>query len=181
MYPSPSQRRDKIENLKLRMVVRPRTRTRTLLTPPLRFLRGLRWLRPNALSWCRPALASIGDARVADSLRFVVIERAAVTTVESPATSSMTDVAMRGLRRSVLLMALFAVLTRHGAPLRCVELFGFAAARTPSFLSWVCPLFVCPCMSNLHYCGAPRCLTCTIAGSASLVQALQYRGRCLCL
>ena len=36
------------------------------------------------------------------------------------------------------------------------------------------------CVSNLHYCGAPRCLTCTIAGSASIVQVLHYRGRCLC-
>ena len=153
-YPSPSQRRDKLENLKLRVIVRPRTRTRTFLTPPLRFLRALRWSRPSTLSWCRFALAILGDKRAADALRFVVVKHAAAITVEPPATSSLTDVAMRGLRRSVLLMAQFTVRTRHGAPLRCVELFGSAAARVPSFLCCVCPLFVCPCV----------CLTCTIAG-----------------
>ena len=80
MYPSPSQRRDKLENLKLRVVVRPRTRTRTLLTSPLRFLRALRWSRPSTLSWCRFALASLGDARAADALRFVVVKHAAAIT-----------------------------------------------------------------------------------------------------
>ena len=37
---------------------------------------------------------------------------------EPPAASSLTDVAMRGLRRFVLLMAQFTVRTRHGTPLR---------------------------------------------------------------
>ena len=87
-------------------------------------------------------------------------KHAAAINVESPATSSLTHVATRGLWRSVLLMAQFTVRKRHGAPLRCVELFGSSAARAPSFLCCVCPLFVCPCVSNLHYCGAPRCLTC---------------------
>ena len=41
-------------------------------------------------------------------------------------------------------------------------------------------VYLSVCVSNLHYCGAPRCLTCTIAGSASIVQVLHYRGRCLC-
>ena len=103
-----------LEDLKLRVVVRPRTRTRTLLTAPLRFLRVFRWSRPNTLSWCRFALASLGDARAADALRFVVVKYAAVITVEPPATSSLTDVAMRGLLRSVLLMAQFNVRTSHG-------------------------------------------------------------------
>ena len=180
VHPSPSQRRDKLENLKLCVVVRPRTRTRNLLTPPLRFLWALRCSRPSTLSWCRFALASLGDARPADALRFVVVKHAAAIAVEPPATSSLPDVAMRGLRRSVLLMAQFTVRTRHGAPLRCAELFGSSAARVPSFLCCVCPLLVCPCVSNLHFCGAPRCLTCNIAGSASIVQVLHYRGRCLC-
>ena len=171
MYPSPSQRREKLENLKFRVVVRPRTRSRTPLTSPLRFLRAFRWSRPSTLSWYRFALASLGDARAADALRFVVVKHAATITVEAPATSSLTDVAMRGLRCSGLLMAQFTVCRRHGAPLRCVELFGSAATRVPSFLCCVCPLFVCPCVSNVHYyCGAPRCLICTIAGSASIVQ-----------
>ena len=148
--PMLSQRRDKLENLKLRVVVRPRTRTRTLLTPPLCFLRAFRWSRPSTLSWCRFALASLGDARAADALRFVVVKHAAAITVEPPATSSLTDVAMRGLRRSVSLMAQFTVRTRHGAPLSCAELFGSAAARVLSFLCCVCLLFVCPCVSNLH-------------------------------
>ena len=156
--PPPSLRGDKtlihqLENLKLRVVVRPRTRTRTLLTPPLRFLRAFRWSRPSILSWCRFALASLDDARAADALRFVVKHAAAIT-VEPPATSSLADVAMRGLRRSVLLMAQFTVRTRHGAHLRSLELFGSAAARAPSFLCCACPLFVCPCV----------CPTCTIAG-----------------
>ena len=33
-----------------------------------------------------------------------------------------------------------------------------------------CPLPVC--VSNLHYCGAPRCPTCTIGGPPSIVQDL---------
>ena len=154
IYPSPSQRRNKLENLKLRVVVRPRTSTRTLLSPPLRFLRALRWSRPSTLSWCRFALSRLGDARAADALRFVVVKHAGAITVGPPPTSSLTDVAMRGLRRSVLLMAQFIVCTRHGAPLRCVELFGSAAARVPWFLCCVCPLLVFPC----------ACPTCTIAG-----------------
>ena len=152
---------------------------RTREPEPLRFLRALRWSRPSTLSWCRFALASLGDARDADVLRLVVVKQAAVITVEPPATSSLTDVAMRGLWRSVL-MAQFTARSRRGAPLRCVELLGSAATHVPSFLCCVCPLFVCPCAFNLHYCGAPRCLTCTIAGSASIVQVLHYRGRCLC-
>ena len=136
-YPSPSQRRDILENLKLRVVVRPHTRTRTFLTPPLRFLRALRWSCPSTLSWCRFALASFGDARAADALRLVVVKHAAAITVEPPATSSLADVAMRGLWRSVLLMAQFTVRTRRGAPLRCVELLGSAATHVPSFLCCV--------------------------------------------
>ena len=156
-----------LENLKLRVVVRPRTRTRTLLTPPLRFLRAFRWSRPSTLNLCCFGLVSLGDARAADALRFVVVKHAAAITVEPPATSSLTDVAMRGWRRSVLLMAQFTLRTRHGAPLRCVELFGSAAARVPSFLCCVCPLFFCPCV----------CPTCTIAGHA--VPNLNYSGICL--
>ena len=168
----PSSRGDKtlihqLDNLKLRAVVWPRTRTKTLFMSPLRFLRAFRWSRPSALSWCRFALASLGDARAADPFRFVVVKHAAAITVEPPATSSLTDEAMRGLRRSVLLMTQeiielceklsgHRVRKRHGAPLRCVELFGSAAARVPSFLCCVCPLFVC--------LSVRVCPTCTIAG-----------------
>ena len=177
----PSSRGDKtlihqLDNLELRAVVWPRTRTKTLLTFPLRFLRAFRWSRPSTLSWCHFALASLGDARAADPFRFVVVKHAAAITVEPPATCSLTDVAMRGLRRSVLMAQeiinfvknyLVAVRKRHGAPLRCVELFGSAAARVPSFLGCVCPLFVClsvrvcaqlaplrgTAVPNLHYSG----------------------------
>ena len=137
--------------------------------------------RPSTLSWCRFALVSLGDARAADARRFVVVKHAAAITVELTATSSPTDVAVRGLRRFVLLMGQFTGRTRCGAPLRCVELLGSAAARVPSFLCCVCPLFclsVCVLPALLR--GAPRCLTCTVAGSASIVQVLHYRGRCLC-
>ena len=45
-----------------------------------------------------------------------------------------------------------------------------------------CPLSAvrCPCVSNLHYSGAPRCPTCTIGGPPSIVQDLHYWGRCPC-
>ena len=172
---------------------RKTNKTRALLTPPLRFLRAFRWSPPSTLSWCRFALASLGDARAAYALRLVVKHDAAIT-VEPPATSSRTDVAMRGLRRSVLLMAEFTVRTRHGAPLRCAELFGSAAARVPSSLCCVCPLFafrVCvqcallrgTAVPNLHYSGiclnsagtplfralsASRDFTCTIPGTCTI-------------
>ena len=132
--------------------------------PPFVFFRRLDGPAPALSAGGRFALASLGDARAADALRFVVVKHAAAITVEPPATSSLTDVAMRGLRCSVLLMAQFTVGTRHGAPLRCVELFGSAAARAPSFLCCVCPLFACPCV----------CPTCTIAGHA--VPNLHYNG-----
>ena len=90
---------------------------RTREPEPLRFLRALRWSRPSTLSWCRFAPASLDGARVADALRFVVVKHAAAINVEPPATSSLTDVAMRGSRRSVLSMAQFTVRITHGAPL----------------------------------------------------------------
>ena len=68
--PLPSQHRDKLKNLKLRVVVRPRTRTRTLLAPPLRFLQALRRSRPSTLGWCRFALLS-ASATHALQMRFV--------------------------------------------------------------------------------------------------------------
>ena len=163
-----------LENLKLRVVVRPRTRTRTLLTLPLRFLRAFRWSRPSTLSSCRFALASLGDARAADALRFVVVKHAAAITLEPPATSSLTDVAMRGLRRSVLLIG--TVHRLHKA--WCASALRRALRVSSSMctlasvlrLSAVC-LSVCVQPALLR---GTRCLTCTIAGSACIVQVLHY-------
>ena len=70
------------------------------LLPPFVFFGRLD--RPSTLGWCRFALASLGDARAADALRFVVVKHAAAIAVEPPATSSLTDVAMRGLRRCLV-------------------------------------------------------------------------------
>ena len=166
-YPSPSQRRNILENLKLRVVVRPHTRTKTFLTPPLRFLRALRWSRPSTLSWCRFALASLGDARAADARRFVVVKHDAAITVELAATSSPTDVAVRGLRRFVLLMG--TVHRPHKA--WCAS----ALRRAPRVCSSTCTLVSVLRLSAVCLC---VCLTCTIAGRTA-VPNLHCSGICL--
>ena len=165
-----------------------------LLTPPLRFLRAFRWSRPSTLGWCRFALASLGDARAADALRFVVVKHAAAIAVEPPATSSLTDVAMRGLRRSVLLMAQFTVRTRHGAPLRRALRVCSSTCTLVSVLR-LSTVRVCvqpallrgTAVPNLHYSGialnsagpallralsVSRDFTCTIPGTCTIQPAL---------
>ena len=147
---------DQLEYVKLPIDVHPRTSTtRSLHTPPFLLRRALRWSRPitlSSLSWYLFALASLFaltsscDARAADSPCFDVANHAAAVAVEPPATSSMTDVAMRGLRRLVWLVAQLTVRTRHGAPLRCVQLFGSAAAHAPAFV--------------LRLSAVPECVSC---------------------
>ena len=101
--------------------------------------------------------------------------------MEPPATSSLADVAVRGLRRSVWLMAQFTIrTTRHGAPLRRALRVCSSTYLYPRFcVASVRCVRVCGCMSDLHYCGAPRCPTCAIAVAPSIVQGLQYLLRAL--
>ena len=105
----------------------------------------------------------------------VVFKHAAAIAVEPPATSSLADVAVRGLRRSVWLMAQFTIRThgrtRHGAHLRRALR---VCSSTCILVSVLRLSAVCVCVSNLHYCGAPRCPTCTIAVAPSIVQDLHY-------
>ena len=113
-------------------------RTRTLHTPPSR-CRACRWSRASTLSCCRFALASPGDARAADAVLAVVVKHASAVAVEPPATSSLAKVAMRGLRRSVLLKAQFTFRTWHGA-LLCRALRVCSNTCTLFSLCGVCPL-----------------------------------------
>ena len=153
-----------------------------------------RWSRPSTLGWCRFALASLGDARAADALRFVAVKHAAAIAVEPPATSSLTDVATRGLRRSVLLMAQFTVRTRHGAPLRRALRVCSSTCTLVSVLRLsTVRVFVQPALlrdttvPNLHYSGialnsagpallralsVSRDFTCTIPGTCTIQPAL---------
>ena len=134
----------------------------------------------------------------------VVFKHAAAIAVEPPATSSLTDAAVRGLRRSVLLMAEFTVRPRHDVPLRralrvcsttciLVSVFRLSAVR--------CPLPVCvqPALlrgivvPNLRYRGTvlnsagpallralsvSRDFTCTIPGTCTIQPALHRPQYC---
>ena len=173
-YPSPSQRRDKLENLKLRAVVRPRTRTRTFLTTPLRFLRALRWSRPSTLSWFRFALASLGDARARRTCCRCASFRGRQTCCRNYRGAARHILPDRRGHEGLAAFCLVDGTVHHPHKAWCAS----ALRRAPRVCSSTCTLVsvlrlsaVClsVCVSNLHYCGAPQCLTCTIAGSSSIV------------
>ena len=91
-----------LQHLTLGAEIWPRTRQR-LLTPPIRGLWAFRLCPPSAVCCWHFALAGIGDARAADAVILVAyINHAAANAVQSPTTSSLAVVTMRGLRRCVL-------------------------------------------------------------------------------
>ena len=122
---------------------------------PLRGLRVFRLCPSSAVCCWRFVLASLGDARAADAMIFVVIiNHAAAYAVQPPVTSSLAAVAMRVLRRCVWLSAQFAFRTWHGTPLRravrvCSSTYTLYICAEPVFCLVVCVR----ARGNRHYWG----------------------------